>query len=158
MKGCLYMGWDKREKSEAYNLINTINEIYMSNIFEEKNEKLFFWDDGNLKSHIKERKNRAHLTEEQTKEDYLNIVERVLTDNPEIGLHPKKDRYLFGKAIASGEYWVVSLTPERKVITTFKADTFDDYANYFPASHTSEGFYSLGTYEELKQEFEMEQD
>ncbi|UPM54521.1 hypothetical protein [Gottfriedia acidiceleris] len=146
--------WDTKAKLDAFNLIDTIDKIHRKNIEKNENEELFFWEEENAKIHIRERKYRKHLPENATMDDYNIIIESILTNDPDMSLHSKSDRYVFGKTdIKNGEDWIVILTKERSVITAYKTDKPEDYFSHFSASN---GYFKLGTYYELVRELDEE--
>ncbi|MCR6791561.1 hypothetical protein BACERE00193_04086 [Bacillus paranthracis] len=144
--------WKTKARLAAYKLINEIHDIFINNVFEDKNAKLFFWDENNAKRHLKERKKRKHLSKNATMDDYNKIIEEILTNDPYISLHKEEEKFVFGnRNVNNGEQWIAILTGERKVVSAYKADTDNDYFYHFSEMNH---YYELGTYYELIKEFD----
>ncbi|NWK70664.1 hypothetical protein HWX41_16675 [Bacillus paramycoides] len=136
--------WETVAKLDAYKLINEILDA-----FKDENAKPFFWDEKNAKKHLKERRDRKHLSRNATMDDYNKIIVEILTDSPHMGLHEEEDKYVFGsRNVNNGERWIVILTSERKVVTAYKSDTEDQFFNHF-----LHPYFSVGTHYGLIEEF-----
>lgn len=147
--------WETEGKLKIHKLIEEINSLNHENMTRDTEHELFFWDEKNAKIHIKQRKERNHLPKNATMKEYNEIIEEVLTTDPDMALHLEEEKYLFGKTdVNNGQEWIVVLTEKRKVVTAFKTDTDNDYSYYFS---NAKGYHRVGTQQELFDELNEEE-